>query len=160
MTEEAQQSTEEKKKRLAVQEAVVDRQEGVTASSQPAAKKKKKSRRVVTKGNAYIKATYNNTVVTFTDPQGNVLAWSSAGTLGFKGPKKSTPYVAGLIVKDATEKVRASQLKEIDVFVRGVGSGREAAIRAMNGEGFQINAIKDTTPVPFNGCRPRKVRRV
>lgn len=121
---------------------------------------KKKAVRHVPVGNVYIKATYNNTIVTFTDAQGNVLAQSSAGRLGFKGPKKSTPYAASLIVKDASEKVKKYGLMEVSVFVRGVASGREGALRALNMCGMTINSLKDVTPIPHNGCRPRKVRRV
>lgn len=121
---------------------------------------KKKTLRHVPVGNVYIKATYNNTIVTFTDAQGNVLAQSSAGRLGFKGPKKSTPYAASLIVKDASEKAKKYGLLEVSVFVRGVASGREGALRALNMSGMTINALKDVTPIPHNGCRPRKVRRV
>jgi small subunit ribosomal protein S11 len=121
---------------------------------------KKKAVHHVPVGNVYIKATYNNTIVTFTDAHGNVLAQSSAGRLGFKGPKKSTPYAASLIVKDASEKVKKYGLMEVSVFVRGVASGREGALRALNMCGMTINALKDVTPVPHNGCRPRKVRRV
>ncbi|MBI4599929.1 30S ribosomal protein S11 [Candidatus Uhrbacteria bacterium] len=121
---------------------------------------KKKAVRHIPVGNAYIKATYNNTIVTFTDVQGNVLAQSSAGRLGFKGPKKSTPYAASLIVKDASEKVKKYGLMEVSVFVRGIASGREGALRALNTCGMSINSLKDVTPIPHNGCRPRKVRRV
>ena len=91
---------------------------------------------------------------------GNVLAWSTAGVAGFKGPKKSTPYAASVIVKDAADKVKAYGLTDISVFVRGVGSGREGALRALNTMGFNVLSIKDVTPIPHNGCRPKKVRRV
>jgi len=121
---------------------------------------KKKAVRHVPIGNVYIKATYNNTIVTFTDATGNVLAQSSAGRLGFKGPKKSTPYAASLIVKDASDKVKKYGLMEVSVFVRGVASGREGALRALNTCGMTINSLKDVTPIPHNGCRPKKVRRV
>ena len=123
-------------------------------------KKKQQIKKIVTKGQAYIKATYNNTIITFTDQQGNVLAWSSAGKNGFKGPKKSTPYAAGIVVKDAVEKVRDYGLKEVNVFVKGIGGGREAAARALYTNGLTILSIKDITPFPHNGCRPPKVRRV
>lgn len=120
----------------------------------------KKRRKFVQSGQAHILATYNNTIVTLTDQQGNVLAWASAGHVGFRGPKKSTPYAAGVIVRNVAEKVRDYGLKSIDVFVRGVGSGREAAIRALGANGFSIQSIKDVTPIPHNGPRPRKPRRV
>lgn len=113
-----------------------------------------------TNGNAYIQATYNNTIITVSDPEGRVIAWSSAGSCGFKGPKKSTPYAAARVAEVVSEKVRKSGLQELAIFVKGIGAGREAAVRALANQGFQIHMIKDTTPVPHNGCRPQKVRRV
>jgi small subunit ribosomal protein S11 len=121
---------------------------------------KKKAMRQVSQGCVFIQATYNNTIVTFTDLNGNTLAWSSAGNCGFKGPKKSTPYAASIIVKAAAERVKESGLKEISVFVKGVGSGRDSAVRALNANGFHVLSIKDVTPLPHNGCRARKPRRV
>ena len=121
---------------------------------------RKKGRRLVTQGQAHIKCTYNNTIVSLSDRKGRVLAWSSAGSLGFKGAKKATPYAAGQVVKDVAEKVRKHQLKELDVFIKGVGSGREAAIRALANNDFTLLSIRDVTPVPHNGCRRRKPRRV
>lgn len=130
-------------------------------SAAPAVVKKRKKRiKHVPSGAAHIQATYNNTIVTFSDPLGNVLAWSSAGVCGFKGPKKSTPYAASVIVRDASEKVKPYGLTEVAVFVKGIGSGREGAIRALNAHGFTVTSIKDITPIPHNGCRPKKVRRV
>lgn len=123
-------------------------------------RKKKKIRRQILKGQAHIQCTYNNTLVTFSDMSGKVLAWSSAGSLGFKGAKKATPYAATQIVNAASEKVSKYGLREIDVFVKGVGSGREASIRALVNNDFDIQIIKDITPVPHNGCRPKKPRRV
>lgn len=123
-------------------------------------KKKKKAKKFVTKGRAYILSTYNNTIVTLTDETGNALASSSAGQMGFKGPKKATPYAAGVIVKNAVEKVKDFGLKTVDVFVKGVGSGREAAVRALYANGLNITGIKDQTPIPHNGPRQKKVRRV
>ncbi len=135
--------------------------EKTTLAQDPVQKKlSKKIKRQVTSGRAYIKATYNNTVITFTDQTGNALAQSSAGNCGFKGPKKSTPYAAGIIVAKAAEKIRPYNLKEVNVFVRGVGGGREAAIRALNVNGINVLSIKDITPIPHNGCRPKKPRRV
>jgi small subunit ribosomal protein S11 len=116
--------------------------------------------RQVASGRAYVKSTYNNTIVTLTDQNGNVLSWSSAGQCGFKGPKKATPYAASVIVKDAAEKVKKYGLKEVSVFVRGIGGGREAAVRALNANGFNVVNIKDITPIPHNGCRPPRPRRV
>jgi len=122
--------------------------------------KKKKVVRHVPIGRAYIQATYNNTIVTLTDQNGNVLSWSSAGLCGFKGAKKSTPYAAGIVVKDAAVKSQDYGLQEVNVLVKGVGSGREAAVRALNANGFNVLTIKDVTPIPHNGCRPPKPRRV
>jgi small subunit ribosomal protein S11 len=116
--------------------------------------------RQVATGRAYVKSTYNNTIVTFTDQNGNVLSWSSAGQCGFKGPKKATPYAAAIIVKSASEKVKKYGLKEVSVFVRGVGGGREAAVRALNANGLIVSNIKDITPIPHNGCRAPRPRRV
>jgi len=132
--------------------------EVLSASAQNASKKKGK--RQVLRGQAHIQCTYNNTMVMLSDPQGCVLSWSSSGLLGFKGAKKATPYAATQVVADVTEKVRKFQLKEIEVFVKGVGSGREAAIRALANNGFELFSIKDITPIAHNGCRPRRPRRV
>lgn len=123
-------------------------------------KKKKKVVRQITHGRAYIKATYNNTIVTLTDLNGGVLSWSSAGQNGFKGPKKATPYAASVIVKDACEKVKPYGLKDVNVFVKGVGSGRESAVRALNACGLNVLSIKDITAIPHNGCRRPRPRRV
>lgn len=123
--------------------------------------KKKKAPRRVNVGKAYVKATYNNTIVTLTDPQGNVLSWASAGMAGFKGPKKSTPYAAQIITRLAVQKAREEfGLNEVTVFVRGVGTGRESAVRSLNSNGLIITSIKDITPIPHNGCRAKKPRRV
>jgi len=125
-----------------------------------AVKSKKKVKKLIKKGQAHIQATYNNTIVTLSDAQGNVLAWSSAGLNGFKGPKKATPYAAGIIVRSAIEKVKDYGLTDVDVFVTGVGAGREASIRALHSHGLNVHSIKDMTPIPHNGCRPKKIRRV
>jgi len=121
---------------------------------------KKSVVRNVSSGRAYIQATYNNTIVTLTDQNGNVLGWSSAGVCGFRGPKKSTPYAASVIVKDVCEKVSNTGLKEVMVFVRGIGSGREGAVRALHANGLIVSSIKDVTPIPHNGCRAPKPRRI
>ena len=124
-------------------------------------KKKKKTAKIVKIGRAYIQATYNNTMLTLTDTSGDVISWASAGLAGFKGAKKATPYAAQIITKIATQKAREEYgLEEVSVFVSGVGTGREAAIRALNANGLNVTAIKDITPVPHNGCRPKKPRRV
>ncbi len=122
--------------------------------------KKKKAVKMVSSGRAYVQATYNNTIVTLTDTNGNVLGWSSAGVVGFKGPKKSTPYAASMIVKDVCDKVKETGLREVAVFVCGVGSGREGAVRALHANGLNVTGIKDITPIPHNGCRAPKPRRV
>ncbi len=124
------------------------------------ARKSGKKIRQVPIGAAHIQATYNNTIVTISDPQGNVLGWSSAGSVGFKGPKKATPYAASMIVRDVAEKVKPFGLKDVEVFIHGVGQGREGAVRALNANGLNILSIKDVTPVPHNGCRPSRPRRV
>jgi small subunit ribosomal protein S11 len=126
----------------------------------PVPLKKKPKKKFVTHGRVYIQATYNNTIVTITDQDGAVLSWSSAGKMGFKGPKKSTPYAAGLTVREVMDRIRDVGLKNVEVFVRGVGSGREAAVRALGAQGLNITSIQDVTPIPHNGCRPPKVRRV
>lgn len=124
-------------------------------------KKKKKVRGKVESGKVYIKATYNNTIVAFADEKGEVISWASAGVAGFKGPKKSTPYAAQIITKIACLKAKQDYgFKNASVFVKGVGMGRESAIRTLNAQGIFIDSIKDTTPIPHNGCRPRKPRRV
>lgn len=125
----------------------------------PKAKHSKK-KKFVQIGQAHIQATYNNTIVTITDQNGNVLAWSSAGKVGFRGPKKATPYAASVIVRDVIERVKPMGLKQVDVFVTGVGLGRESAVRALAAQGLALNIIKDVTPAPHNGPRPPKVRRV
>jgi len=124
-------------------------------------KKKKKTAKVVKVGRAYIQATYNNTMITLTDNMGDVISWASAGLAGFKGAKKATPYAAQIITKIAAQKAKEEYgLQEVSVFVSGVGTGREAAIRALNANGLEVSSIKDTTPVPHNGCRPKKPRRI
>ena len=125
--------------------------------------KKSKARRVkknVERGQAHIQASFNNTIVTLTDAEGNALSWASAGGLGFRGSKKSTPYAAQMAAETATKAALIHGLKTVDVFVKGPGSGREAAIRALAANGLQVTSIRDVTPVPHNGCRPPKRRRV
>lgn len=134
--------------------------EGVEGVAEAPAKKKKKGKRQVTKGRATIQSTYNNTIVTISDMNGNALAWSSAGHMGFKGAKKSTPYAATQVVANVTEKVKKYGVSELEVYVKGVGGGREGSIRALANNGFSLLCIKDTTPVPHGGCRPRRPRRI
>jgi len=120
----------------------------------------KKERKNIETGIAYIQSTFNNTIVTITDPQGNVIAWSSSGTQGFKGSRKSTPFAAQMAGQDAAKKAMDHGMRTIMVYVKGPGSGREAALRALQSAGFSINLIRDITPIPHNGCRPPKRRRV
>lgn len=132
----------------------------MAVQSKSKSRSKKKVIRQVSQGCAYVQATFNNTIVTLTDLSGNTLGWSSAGNCGFKGPKKSTPYAASVVVKAAAERVKDTGLKELNVYVKGVGSGRDSAVRALNANGFQVLSIKDMTPLPHNGCRQPKPRRV
>ncbi len=122
--------------------------------------KKKKIARGVTQGQAYILASFNNTVVSITDKRGNVLVWSTPGVVGFSGSKKATPFAAQVAASDAAKKAKDIGIKDLEVFVKGPGSGRESAIRALQAAGLNITLIKDTTPIPHNGCRPKKKRRV
>lgn len=121
---------------------------------------KRKERKHVDRGVAHIKSTFNNTVVTITDMQGNALSWSTSGALGFKGSRKSTPFAAQMAAEAAAKAAMEHGLKEVEVYVKGPGSGREAAIRSLQAAGLEVNAIKDVTPIPHNGCRPPKRRRV
>ena len=121
---------------------------------------KKREKKVIPSGRAYVQATFNNTIVTLTDLQGNVISSSSAGASGFKGSRKSTPYAAQMAATTAARKAMEAGLKQVEVFVKGPGSGREAAIRSLQASGLHISSIRDVTPVPHNGCRPPKRRRV
>jgi len=125
-----------------------------------ATKTRRKDRRTVPAGVAHVNATFNNTMITITDPQGNTLCWASAGKMGFKGSRKSTPYAAQLAAEDAAKCALEHGMKTIEVNVSGPGSGRESALRALQAAGLQITVIRDVTPIPHNGCRPRKKRRV
>ncbi len=121
---------------------------------------RKKERKLVAEGKVFIQSTFNNTIVTFTDLKGNVLAWGSPGTAGFKGSRKGTPYAAQLAAQAASTKAKEVGLRQVEVYVKGPGSGREAAIRSIQAAGINVTAIKDITPIPHNGCRPKKRRRV
>jgi small subunit ribosomal protein S11 len=126
-------------------------------------KKKKgarKARKKISEGRAYIQSTFNNTTITITDMQGNVIAWGSSGTAGFKGSRKGTPYAAQLAARDAAHRAMNDGLRRAEVYIKGPGSGREAAIRALQASGITVTAIRDVTPIPHNGCRPRGRRRV
>jgi small subunit ribosomal protein S11 len=128
------------------------------ATKTPQAKKKVK--RSVANGVVHIQSTFNNTIVTITDSTGNTVAWSSAGVLGFKGSRKSTPFAAQVAAEDAAKKAVETGMKNVEVFIKGPGPGRESALRALQNTGFNVTSIKDVTPVPHNGCRPPKRRRV
>lgn len=121
---------------------------------------KKKVKKNIQSGIAHIQSTFNNTIITITDVQGNVVSWSSAGSRGFKGSRKSTPFAAQLAAEDAAHKAQEHGMRSIGVYVKGPGSGREAALRALHNAGFKVTHIRDVTPVPHNGCRPPKRRRV
>jgi small subunit ribosomal protein S11 len=122
--------------------------------------RKKKEKKNVPRGVAHIQATFNNTIISITDPEGNVVAWSSAGTQGFKGSRKSTPFAAQLAAEDAARKAMEQGMRFVEVLIKGPGAGREAALRSLQAAGFQITLIRDVTPIPHNGCRPPKRRRV
>ena len=121
---------------------------------------RRREKKNITAGVAHVSATFNNTMITITDAQGNAISWSSAGAMGFKGSRKSTPYAAQVAAEDAGKKAAEHGVKSVDVEVRGPGSGRESALRALQTVGFTVNSIRDVTPIPHNGCRPRKRRRV
>jgi small subunit ribosomal protein S11 len=121
---------------------------------------RRRERKNIPVGRAYVQSTFNNTVITLTDPNGNVISWASAGTAGFKGSRKSTPYAAQVAADNAARRAMDHGLRQVEVFVRGPGSGREAAIRSLQGAGLQVSSIRDVTPIPHNGCRPPKRRRV
>ena len=122
--------------------------------------RRRKERKNIEKGQAHIHSSFNNTIVTITDVQGNVISWASSGGLGFKGSRKSTPYASQLTAETAAKAAMEHGLKSVEVFVKGPGSGREAAIRSLQAAGLEISSIKDVTPIPHNGCRPPKRRRV
>ncbi len=122
--------------------------------------RKRREKKIIQEGIAHIKSTFNNTIVTISDPSGNVVSWASAGTQGFKGSRKSTPFAAQMAAEAAAKKAMDQGMKKVKVFVKGPGSGREAAIRSLQAQGLEVEFIKDVTPIPHNGCRPPKRRRV
>lgn len=132
----------------------------VSAKKARQARAKRRERKVVPRGQAHIQSSFNNTIVTLTDPKGNVLSWSSAGANNFKGSRKSSPYAAQITAENASRKAQEHGLRQVEVFVKGPGSGREAAIRSLQASGLQVISISDVTPIPHNGCRPPKRRRV
>jgi len=142
------------------QDALKEEQQLASAQKKAAATQQTFKSNRVEKARAYIKSSYNNTILTITDLRGDVFAKASSGALGFKGPKKATPFAASKVVEAVMEKVKKMGVREVVVFVKGIGSGREAAIRALASHGLEIASIKDMTPIPHNGCRPRKIRRV
>ena len=137
-----------------------DKSETEAAGTAEAKPRRRREKRVVPRGAAHVKASFNNTIVSLTDPAGNVIAWSSAGAAGWKGSRKSTPYAAQVAAETAARKALDLGLKVVEVFVRGPGAGREAAIRALEASGLEVTAITDVTPIPHNGCRAPKRRRV
>jgi small subunit ribosomal protein S11 len=130
------------------------------AAEKPAAPKRRKTKKVVSEGVAHIHSTFNNTIITITDPVGNVVAWSSAGAVGFKGSRKGTPFAAQLAAESAAKKAMDYGMRSVQVYVKGPGAGRESALRSLQAVGFSVSVIKDVTPIPHNGCRPPKRRRV
>ncbi|MBM7865864.1 30S ribosomal protein S11 [Heliobacterium gestii] len=130
------------------------------AAARRVTRTKRKERKHVDRGVAHIKSTFNNTIVTITDPNGNTLSWASAGVLGFKGSRKSTPFAAQMAAESAAKEAMEHGLREVECLVKGPGAGREAAIRSLQAAGLEVNMIKDVTPIPHNGCRPPKRRRV
>ncbi len=129
-------------------------------AKQPTGRVRRRERKNITSGVAHVSATFNNTMITITDAQGNAISWSTAGAMGFKGSRKSTPYAAQVAAEDAGRKAQEHGMKTLEIEVSGPGSGRESALRALQSVGFNITSIRDVTPIPHNGCRPRKRRRV
>jgi small subunit ribosomal protein S11 len=121
---------------------------------------RRRERKNIPRGNAYIQATFNNIIITLTDPQGNVVSWASAGAQGFRGSRKSTPYAAQITAEQAARRAMDNGMRQVDVFVKGPGSGRESAVRSLQSSGLTVLSITDVTPIPHNGCRPPKRRRV
>ncbi|MBP1685791.1 MAG: ribosomal protein [Deltaproteobacteria bacterium] len=139
-----------------------DKEEGGAkpAAAKAAAPKRRKTKKLVSEGVAHIHSTFNNTIITITDPVGATIAWSSAGSVGFKGSRKGTPFAAQLAAEAAARKAMEFGLRSVQVFVKGPGAGRESALRSLQAAGFAVSVIKDVTPIPHNGCRPPKRRRV
>jgi small subunit ribosomal protein S11 len=136
------------------------RRQSPTARTAAARRQKRRERKSIPRGKAFIKSTFNNTLVTLTDPNGNVVSWSSSGQSGFKGSRKGTPFAAQMAGEQAARKAMEHGMQQVEVYVRGAGSGREAAIRSLQAAGLTVTAIRDVTPIPHNGCRPPKRRRV
>ena len=156
----AQERRQEKQERPEKGADKAEKPEADAAGTAEAKPRRRREKRAVPRGAAHVKASFNNTIVSLTDPAGNVIAWSSAGAAGWKGSRKSTPYAAQVAAETAARKALDLGLKVVEVFVRGPGAGREAAIRALEATGLEVTAITDVTPIPHNGCRPPKRRRV
>lgn len=136
------------------------KEEAAKAEKSAPTVKRKKTKKMVSEGVAHIHSTFNNTIVTITDPTGNVVAWSSAGAVGFKGSRKGTPFAAQLAAESAAKKAMDAGVRSVQVYVKGPGAGRESALRSLQASGFAVSVIRDVTPIPHNGCRPPKRRRV
>ena len=163
MAEAIKKNNQEKKKEAEKKPVVLKVENSVKEIEKedvPIKKKTKKVKKQVSMGRATIKCSYNNTMVSISDLKGNVLGWATSGLMGFKGAKKATPYAATQVVASVSEKVKKYGVSELEVYVKGVGSGREASIRALGNNGFELISIKDITPIPHNGCRPKKPRRI
>lgn len=156
MESQQKQSTKE----VAPVDGAVPAKDGVVVAAKPVRPGKKKVVRQVSHAAVYVQATFNNTIITFTDLNGNTLAWASAGNCGFRGPKKATPYAASVIVKTVADRLVEYGVRDISVFVKGVGQGRDGSLRALNANGFNVVSMKDITAVPHNGCRAKRARRV
>lgn len=130
------------------------------ATTATSSKRRKRTKRTLSVGTVHVQATFNNTIITITDDKGNVVSWCSAGSAGFKGSRKSTPYAAGIAAERAIATAKDAGLSKVEVLVKGVGSGRESAVRALQSTGINVTSIRDVTGIPHNGCRPRKPRRV
>jgi small subunit ribosomal protein S11 len=156
----AQERKQEKQERPDKGADKAEKPEAEAAGTAEPKPRRRREKRVVPRGAAHVKASFNNTIISLTDPAGNVIAWSSAGAAGWKGSRKSTPYAAQVAAETAARKALDLGLKVVEVFVRGPGAGREAAIRALEATGLEVTAITDVTPIPHNGCRPPKRRRV
>jgi small subunit ribosomal protein S11 len=157
MAQERKQEKQERPEKGADKAEKPEAEAAGTAEPKP---RRRREKRVVPRGAAHVKASFNNTIISLTDPAGNVIAWSSAGAAGWKGSRKSTPYAAQVAAETAARKALDLGLKVVEVFVRGPGAGREAAIRALEATGLEVTAITDVTPIPHNGCRAPKRRRV
>lgn len=158
MAEEVKKTTEELLTEVA--EAKTDDKAEAGKAKKSSSKRKKTVKAKVSRGIVFVQSTYNNTIITITDPTGNVISWGSAGLVGFKGSKKSTPYAAQKTMEDTIARVKERGLVEVDVMVKGIGSGRESAVRALQSSGLTVLSIKDQTPIAHGGVRPKKVRRV